>query len=76
MFARRGLKLFLISLKQVNDLLLYKEPTETLPEELKDFADVFSPKEVEKLPLYRPFDHDIKLVEGKTPPFGPLYPMS
>jgi hypothetical protein len=46
-----------------------------LPEELKDYADVFSPKKAEKLPLYRDYDHTIRLQKDKTPPFKPLYPM-
>ncbi|KAJ8176620.1 hypothetical protein LV164_008140 [Aspergillus fumigatus] len=50
--------------------------TNLLPEEFKDYANVFSPKEAERLPPHRPYDHDIKLLEGKTPPFGPLYAMS
>jgi len=37
---------------------------------------VFSPKEADKLPPHRPHDHDIKLLPGENPPFGPLYPMS
>ena len=47
-----------------------------LPPKLRDFSNVFSPREVDKLPPYRPYDHEIKLVEGAIPPFGPLYPMS
>lgn len=50
--------------------------TNLLPEEFKEYANVFSPKEAERLPPHRPYDHDIKLLEGKTPPFGPLYAMS
>lgn len=46
------------------------------PAELKNYADVFSPKEAEKLPPHNPYNHEIKLVEGQTAPFGPLYPMS
>jgi len=75
MFARRGLQLFATSLDQINDLLS-DEPEPRLPEELKDFEDVFSQIEADKLPPHRPFDHDIKLVPGKIPPFGALYPMS
>lgn len=37
---------------------------------------MFSPKEAEKLPPHRPYDHDIKLKDGQNPPWGPLYPMS
>ena len=47
-----------------------------LPKEVRDFEDVFQPKEAEKSPPHRPYDHDIRLKEGKTPPWGPLYPMS
>jgi hypothetical protein len=43
---------------------------------VRDFQDVFSPKEAKRLPPYRSHDHDICLLEGKTPPFGPLYLMS
>lgn len=50
--------------------------TASLPPELKDFADVFNPQEAAKLPPHRDFDHEIKLIPGKEPPFGPLYPMS
>ncbi|KAF4252430.1 hypothetical protein CNMCM8714_007616 [Aspergillus fumigatus] len=50
--------------------------TNLLPDEFKDYADVFSPKEAERLPPHRPYNHDIKLLEGKTPPFSPLYAMS
>ncbi|KAG5640184.1 hypothetical protein DXG03_000673 [Asterophora parasitica] len=34
---------------------------------------IFNPSEFEKLPEHCPFDVDIKLKEGKTPPFGPIY---
>ena len=33
------------------------------------------PKEAEKLLPHRLHDHDIRLLEGKTPLFGLLYPM-
>ena len=35
-----------------------------LPDELKDFSDVFSPKEAEKLLPHRPYNHDIKLKDS------------
>jgi hypothetical protein len=44
--------------------------------EVINFWDVFSPKEAEKLPTHRSRDQDIRLLEGRTPPFGFLYPMS
>jgi hypothetical protein len=51
------------------------EPYDLLPEELKNYAEVFSPKEAEKLPPYRNYDYNIRLQKDKTPPFEPLYPM-
>ncbi|KAG0158110.1 hypothetical protein PDIDSM_5623 [Penicillium digitatum] len=47
-----------------------------LPEEFRDFAEVFSPKEAERLPPHRSYDHKMVLQEDKPLPFGPLYPMS
>ena len=52
------------------------DPSDKLPLEVRDLVGVFSPKEADKLPPHRPYDHDIKLIDGKVPPFGPLYPMS
>lgn len=51
-------------------------PTTELPIELEDYSDVFSPKEAEKLPPHRPYDYDIKLIEGQVAPWGPLYLIS
>lgn len=48
-------------------------PKEKLPPEYHDFLDVFSPKEADKLPRHRGYDHKIRLKEGTEPRFGPLY---
>lgn len=79
---RRDCRLFTITLGHIDQLLQEQPPAPSpgpppsLPPEISDFSDVFSPKEAEKLPPHRPSDHHIHLVEGKTPPFGPLYAMS
>lgn len=79
-YSRRGgCRLFTVTLEQLDEVLNTKPdpgPAVSLPEEIQDFGDVFSPKEAEKLPPHRPYDHHIELMEGKTPPFGPLYAMS
>jgi hypothetical protein len=79
-YARRGLTVYRVSLDQVESALeeiaAPVDPAVELPVELKDYCDVFSPKEAEKLPPHRPYDHDIRLKDGQTPPWGPLYPMS
>lgn len=78
-YARRKYEMFAISIEDI-EAALKGQPSvdldQYLPEEFKDFKDVFSPKEMERLPPHRPYDHDINLQGGKTPPFGPLYPMS
>lgn len=87
MYARhRHCRLYSVTLEQIDGIVQDRDTAQAasqiqpappeLPEEVADFADVFSPKEAEKLPPHRPYDHHIPLVEGKTPPFGPLYAMS
>jgi hypothetical protein len=78
MYNRRNCQFFTVIIEDIDRYLQNASPPEPrnlLPEELKDYADVFSPKEAEKLPPYRNYDHNIRLQEGKTPPFGLLYPM-
>ena len=79
-YARKNYCMFTVTVKDIEAALNptpdEEDPTTKLPPEFQDFADVFSPKEAERLPPHRPYDHDIKLQEGKVPPFGPLYPMS
>lgn len=79
MYARRNCQLFTITIEDIDAALKEKDIVnldQYLPDEFRDFKDVFSPKNAEKLPPHRLYDHDIKLQGGKTPPFGPLYPMS
>jgi hypothetical protein len=47
-----------------------------LPEELRDFVDVFSPKKADQLPPHRSYDHEIRLNSDKKLPFGRIYSMS
>jgi hypothetical protein len=81
-YARRNYRMFTVTIEQIDHYLSQSDhaeplnPETLLPPEIRDFWDVFSPKEAEKLPPHRSHDHDIRLLEGKTPPFGPLYPMS
>jgi hypothetical protein len=77
-YSRRNCQLFIIIIKDINRYLQNAsppKPRDLLPKELKDYADVFSLKKAEKLPLYRNYDHNIRLQKDKTPSFGPLYPM-
>jgi hypothetical protein len=47
-----------------------------IPSEYHEYADLFSEQEALKLPPHRPYDHQIPLEDGTTPPFGTIYPMS
>jgi Reverse transcriptase (RNA-dependent DNA polymerase)/RNase H-like domain found in reverse transcriptase/Integrase zinc binding domain/Chromo (CHRromatin Organisation MOdifier) domain/Integrase core domain len=47
-----------------------------LPEEYRDFADVFEENEDEHLPQVSSVRHSIETEEGKPVPYGPLYPLS
>ena len=47
-----------------------------LPEYYREWASVFSEEEINKLPEHSPWDHEIKLIEGSTPPYGPIYPLN
>lgn len=77
-YARRPkVELYAVTVSQIDDMIqtdLRKEIS--LPPEIVDFADVFSPKEADKLPPHRPEDHHIPIKEGSSLPFGPLYGMS
>ncbi|ETE56057.1 Retrotransposon-derived protein PEG10, partial [Ophiophagus hannah] len=48
----------------------------SIPPELTDFADVFSEKEVDRLPPHRPYDCPVDLLPNVLLPRGRLYSMS
>lgn len=82
-FAHRGCDIFVASIEDIDNILAKDGQPATeldivqqLPEELRDFADVFSPKKADRLPPHRPYDHEIRLLPEKDLPFGPLYSMS
>jgi hypothetical protein len=51
-------------------------PPLALPQEFKQFTDVFSPQANCVLPQHRDMDISINLKEGAVPPFGGLYNLS
>ena len=64
MYARRNYQLFTISIEDIDAALKEKDTVDLdryLLNEFKDFKDVFSLKNAEKLPPHRLYDHDIKL---------------
>ena len=53
------------------------DPATVLPKYYREFLNVFSHKEANKLPLHHSgVDHIIKMQLGTQPPAGPLYGMS
>ena len=60
----------------INQFHSKEEWRSMVPVEYHELIDLFSEKAVEKLPPHRPYDHTISVVEGKSPPYGPLYGMS
>ena len=49
---------------------------EVVPPDYTEFTDVFSKVEADKLPPRREYDCPIDLIDGKVPPFGPIYSLS
>ena len=49
---------------------------DTVPSEYHEYLPPFQKVNADKLPPHHPYDHQIKLQEGFTPPFGPLYSLS
>jgi hypothetical protein len=47
-----------------------------IPPELEEYRDVFDHEKAGTLPRTKASDHAIELEEGKTPPYGPIYPLS
>ena len=50
---------------------------EIIPKQYHEFLPLFSKVLADKLPPHRPsIDHEVRLKEGETPSWGPLYKMS
>ena len=52
------------------------ESEKIVPQDYHEYLDLFSEEEAKELPQHRIYDHTIPLIDGKQPPFGPLYAMS
>lgn len=49
---------------------------DAIPERFRDVALTMAGEAARRLPERKPWDHAIDLVEGKTPPWGPIYALS
>ena len=75
---QKGVKLFSVSLKDVEKALRPKQhtdPATKLPPELHEFFELFFHQKTNKLPPHKPYDHKIKFIENKQPKYGLLYSM-
>lgn len=72
-------EIYAISIADIDKALAPKahtDPKTKVPLDYHDLLHVFSRTEADKLPIRRPYDHQIKLEPGKQPGYGPLYGMS
>jgi hypothetical protein len=49
---------------------------ELVPEEFRNFADVFSKEASERMPIRKEYDHTIDIEPGKDPGYSKIYPVS
>jgi hypothetical protein len=77
-YAKRGYQIAMVTLEDIDEALKQEgdEIAIQLPEALRDFVDVFSPKKADQLPPHRSYDHEIRLNSDKKLPFGRIYSMS
>jgi hypothetical protein len=47
-----------------------------IPHKLSEYADIFDNRNAEILLQYKSLNYAIPIVEGKEPPYGPLYTLS
>ena len=82
---QRDVKVLTASLADIEKTLKPKpkgDPEKMLPDQYKDYLDVFNRVLSSRLPQHRPgIDHEINLMPDKDgkepyPPWGPLYAMS
>jgi hypothetical protein len=58
------------------DVLMATRPELTVPEPYRAYAQVFSEADSESMPSHSPQDLAIELLNGKQPPWGPIYNLS
>lgn len=47
-----------------------------VPQVHHEYLEIFSKEAADLLPVHRSYDHTIPLVEGSSPPYGPIYSLS
>lgn len=77
-YARRGYRMAMVTIEDIDEALEQEgdQIAIQIPEALRDYVDVFSPKKADQLPPHRSYDHEIRLDSDKKLPFGRIYSMS
>ena len=52
------------------------EPLKDVPWQYRDYQSEFNGQYSDELPPHRSFDYPIDMVEGKKPPWGPVYALT
>jgi len=52
------------------------DPLAEVPREFRQYLEIMGKEAADALPQHRPYDCKIKLKEGATAPWGPIYPLS
>ena len=60
--------------QEIQQLCAINKPQ--IPEEYQEFKDIFMSSLIRELPEHSPFDHEIKLMDGKELIFKPIYQLS
>lgn len=68
--------IFAVTLSAVGDDPTQSKREVILPKQYREFEDVFSAESADLLPTGEHQDHAIETLEGKEPPYGPLYSLS
>ena len=78
-----GARTFMRAAKTGSMFVVYANPlsestrtTTVIPEQYREFQDVFEKKNADILPEHRPYDCSIDLQDGAQPSFGPIYNLS
>ena len=71
---KRTIFTFYIRQTEVNTVFEEKSTKKSkISKEYKEFKDIFMPPLIRELPEHGPFDHKIKLMDGKEPIFKLIY---
>src|SRR5690606_20213142 len=60
----------------IEEVSISDKNKQEIPEQYREFEELFKDKAIGQLPPRRDYDHAIPIQDGKTVPFGPMYKLS